>query len=584
MCKPTGARCRRAHMDNMGLFLILALTLTQAQPQAAPPAAQPAQVDRVDRALELIHQQKYEMAYGVLRDLVKDEPTNARAFPFLAAMELQTGRLADAERHIDELVKTNPENADYRELSGQLYMARRDWKNAEAQWRWIIEQHPSSEQAHMQLAAVLLQQDRVNDALVEISRSLEINPRRSDARSLRGNILAMQGRMQEAALDWNVALVTDPDDTVALSGLGVYLRQSDPNRALSYAQRAVELTNWRSLGPMRVLAMVHRSRGEYDKAKAVLERAMLAFPNNEALAADLRTADTPVAAASAGPPGQPNPAAPNAGKPPAGPTTSPAKTVANATPEKPPEKLALQNVTPPKSPKPDDKAASSAATAKTATTAAAPPTAPKVDREVARPAPPPAQPSLPPSMAALSPLAIGGLTLGAAVGDLLALNRAPSPPSTNAPPATSKPPDSSAAAATKTTVASTPPPKPPETSAPPKIVAATPPAKPAPTPAREAAPSIVVASISPLAFGGLTLGAAFSDLVFLDKLPSPPVRQTPTAPTTRAVAPGTPLAPAPSRLQIPPPDLHWGALPLSTISPAFVYGNVPPPPAAARRP
>src|ERR1035438_3441357 len=100
----------------MGSFLILAIVLAQAPPQP----------DRVDRALELIHEQKYEMAYGVLLDLVKDDPTNARAFPFLAAMELQTGRLDDAEKNINALVTHDPENADLRELSGQMYMARRD--------------------------------------------------------------------------------------------------------------------------------------------------------------------------------------------------------------------------------------------------------------------------------------------------------------------------------------------------------------------------------------------------------------------------------------------------------------------------
>src|ERR1035438_5483017 len=106
----------------MGSFLILAIALVQAPSQAAPRP----QLDRVDRALQLIHEQKYEMAYQVLLDLVKDDPTNERAFPFLAAMQLQTGRLDDAEKNINALVTHDPENADLRELSGQMYMARRD--------------------------------------------------------------------------------------------------------------------------------------------------------------------------------------------------------------------------------------------------------------------------------------------------------------------------------------------------------------------------------------------------------------------------------------------------------------------------
>ncbi len=507
----------------MGPFLILALLLAQAPYQASPVQ----QADRVDRAVQLIHEQEYEMAYQVLLQLVKDDPTNSRAFPFLAAMQLQTGRLDDAEKNINLLVQHEPENVDLRELSGQLYMARRDWKKAEEQWRWIVGQRPNSEQAHMQLAAVLLQQDRYKDALAEVSRSLEINPKRSDARSLRGNILAALGQMEQAALDWNVALVGDSDDTVALAGLAVYLRQTDPDRALRYAQRAVELTGWKSLGPMRVLVIVYRARGETDKAKMVLERAMLAFPNNEALAAEMRS------------PGS---------EPPSG-TPAPSK----RTP--PPDSAATSRRTaPPDSAAPSKRALDSPAT----------------KPEPPAPKPLPAPPAAPPATITLPPLAAGGLTLGAAVGDLLAFDQPPALASPNAPPATSSAraldsPAKSKPADSGTIVKAVVPPKPVETRAPPKTMATAPPL------AGESAPSISPASISPLAFGGLTLGATFSDLLALEKLPSPP------QPEARAPD-------APSRAAIPALDLHWGLIPLATISPAFVYGTVPPPPAAVRRP
>jgi tetratricopeptide (TPR) repeat protein len=535
----------------MGTFLILAMVLAQAPLQTVTPP----QTDRVDHAVELIHEQKYEMAYNVLLELVKDDPTNARAFPFLAAMQLQTGRLDDAEKNIGALVAHDPENADLRELSGQLYMARRNWKKAEEQWRWIVAQRPNSEQGHMQLAAVLLQEDRYNDALAEVTRSLEISPKRSDARSLRGNILATLGQINQAALDWNIALVGDPDDTVALSGLAVFLRQTDPDRALKYASRAVELTDWKSLGPMRVLAMVYRARREDDLARKVLGRAQMAFPNNEALAAEMRgDAEAPSAARNA--PAETKKAEP--AKVTTAPPTKSTSTVAVAPP-------------------------------------AAKPPAPPVPTSVRVVDAPPA----PPDAIKLPPLAAGGLTLGAAVGDLLAFDRLPLPPAPasastpdSPPPAKSKPADAEPTA--KVVVPSKPPAKPTESSAPPAVtVAAPPPTKPsAPAPARESvpspssaraldSPSISLASISPLAFGGLTLGAAFSDLVALEKLPSPPPQAT-NAPT--AAPPAPPLIPAPSRLSAPKIDLHWGMIPLSTISPAFVYGEVPPPPAAARRP
>jgi hypothetical protein len=206
----------------------------------------------------------------------------------------------------------------------------------------------------------------------------------------------------------------------------------------------------------------------------------------------------------------------------------------------------------------------------------------------------------------IPPLAVGGLTLGAAVGDLLAFDVLPSPPS-----AVSKPVDSGLIA--KAVVPSKPPAKPAETSAPPAAKPATavtptpPPTKVTPPPAitppaakpSAPAPTISVESISPLAFGGLTLGATFGDLIALEKFPAPPLEATTNVPAAVPAAPPAttsssalsqpakpPLAPKPSKNQAkqqpPPLDLHWGMIPLSTISPAFVYGDVPPP--VERRP
>jgi tetratricopeptide (TPR) repeat protein len=453
----------------MAFFFLLSMIAMQAQP------------DRTDHALELIRQQKHEQAYQELAALVKDEPANTRAMAFLAAMELQTGRLADCQRHVDELVSKEPENPDLRELKGQLFMARREWTNAEVEWRWILNQRPNSEQAHMQLAAVLLQQDHFNDALAEVSKSLEINPKRSDARSLRGNIYASLSRMDDAALDWNIALVQDPDDTVALAGLAVYLRLTDPNRALELAKRAYDLTGGKMMGPIRVLTLVYRARNENDKARQVLEKALITYPNNDLLTAELNNLRNPNAKPLAQPPAAAKNAAP-----------APAKS------------------------------------------------APIVVTTTISPAPAPGK-SIPPT-------------------NTVATNPVPSkstvvtPATSPANPATGK----STVANGASGKAAPPAPKPP---APPVVVA----------------PAALESGlkVDSLAFGGLTLGASVTDLLAFERGPRPPQE-----PVNVALAPRTPAtqrtittAPPPKPTELPEPDLFWGKLPLSTISPAFVYSG-----------
>jgi len=260
----------------------------------------------LEKGIELVRQQKFDAARAEFEAVLKAEPGNARAAALLAAAELQTGLVKSGIARAEILLEKDPKNPDLHELLGQAYMANRDWEKAEREWRWMTVERPNSEQAHMQLAAALLQRDRLPDALTAVNRSLEINAKRSDVRSLRGNILASLGRMDAAAQDWTLALAADPDDSVALSGLAVYLRERDPDRALVYAQRALDLSGGRSLGAVRVLALVRRSRGEFDEARKVLERARLTFPGNPLLAADLRAVNEHAAQPAKAP--QPAPA------------------------------------------------------------------------------------------------------------------------------------------------------------------------------------------------------------------------------------------------------------------------------------
>jgi tetratricopeptide (TPR) repeat protein len=336
-------------MKSLTLLVVLCASLASAQ--------------SLEKGIELVRQQKYEAARAEFEAVLKAEPGNARAAALLAAAELQTGFVKSGIARAEILLEKDPNNADLHELLGQAYLTARDWEKAEREWRWMTRERPNSEQAHMQLAAALLQRDKLTDALAAVNRALEINGKRSDARSLRANILASLGRMDAAAQDWTLALAADPDDAVALSGLAVYLRERDPDRALVYAQRAVDLSGGRSLGAVRVLALVRRSRGELGEAREVLERARLTFPNNELLAADLRALSEAAAAAPA-------------------PKTAPAPA---------PEKPSVLAAAPPASPPP-----------------APPPT--------------PAPPALPPEPL---PTYVRGLTLGTTASDLLPLLRLP---------------------------------------------------------------------------------------------------------------------------------------------------------------
>ncbi len=256
------------------------------------------------RAIELLRQNRIADAKAALEAIVEEQPGNARAKAYLAAAELQSGAVEKAMTRASQLLEADPDNPDLHELLAQAHMQNQDWAQAEKQWRTVLQQRPNSEEARFQLANALLQLGRFPEGLQEVTRAVEINPRRSDARALRGNLLAALGRTLEAAREWRLTLATDANNPAALAGLAVYLREARPDAALEYARRAVELSNWEAVGPIRVLALVHRSRGEPDRAREVLRKALRKFSDNPVLAAELRRLQP------AGSPSQPRPRAP----------------------------------------------------------------------------------------------------------------------------------------------------------------------------------------------------------------------------------------------------------------------------------
>ena len=255
------------------------------------------------RAIEMLRQDRIAEARALLEAIVEQEPGNARAQAYLAAAELQSGEVEKAMERAHRLLKADPRNPDLHELLGQAHMLNRDWALAEKQWRAALRERPNSEEARFQLANTLLQLGHFQEGLQEVARAVEINPRRSDARALRGNLLAGLGRMEEAAREWRLALAGDANNPGALAGLAVYLREREPETALEYARRAVELSNWEAVGPIRILALVHRTRGEFEAARQVLNKALRKFPNNPVLAAELRGLPLTGSSAQSGPAG-----------------------------------------------------------------------------------------------------------------------------------------------------------------------------------------------------------------------------------------------------------------------------------------
>ncbi len=185
-------------------------------------------------------------------------------------------RFAEALPVLEAVLKDDPQNAFARLVMGSAYMGMGRWREAIPWYRRYLERVPTSSYAHHWLAICHLRAGEHDAALREADAALAIDPRFSDARVLKGGVLAARGAYDESIRELRQAVETDPgkpilrldlakvldeagqkaearrqydelmrlapDDAVALTAFGALLaRQGDLAGAEQRLRRALEL-------------------------------------------------------------------------------------------------------------------------------------------------------------------------------------------------------------------------------------------------------------------------------------------------------------------------------------------------------
>jgi tetratricopeptide (TPR) repeat protein len=219
-------------------------------------AADPVFVPALDlRAGLLAEDDQLRAAVGDLARAAELDPSNGERLVDLGRMLLDLDRAEAAEPILSRAVKALPE--------------------------------PESTEALTMLASALIKLDKPVDAMVRISKALDLDPGNVGARRLRGEARVALGRTGEGVNDLKVALDADPDDAHTHFVLArIYLtskvqRFKNPVAARKHAQAAVELTNSGNAKMLETLAAAHAANNDYQRATTEMRKAVQRDPAND---------------------------------------------------------------------------------------------------------------------------------------------------------------------------------------------------------------------------------------------------------------------------------------------------------------
>ena len=131
---------------------------------------------------------------------------------------------------------------------------------------------------------VCKQQNRLEEALVHLRRTVDLKPSWAQAWRLLGEYLMGLGDNLEAMNGFKKALKINGKDAAAMSGLAIAYGRSEANLevALSLARRSVELEPDNTLLIKRLADLLLQNR-ELNQALTECERAMRMAPEDESI-------------------------------------------------------------------------------------------------------------------------------------------------------------------------------------------------------------------------------------------------------------------------------------------------------------
>jgi protein O-mannosyl-transferase len=202
----------------------------------------------------------------------------------------QTSHWQNSETLWAHAVACTPQDASLHDRLGGALADNHKLEAAVAEYHKAIEINPESASAHNNLGKTLAQQGRTDAAAAEHRKAIELKPDYADAHNNLGVILANRGRPDAAATQFRLALKSKPDFALAHSNLAKILtKQGRDDEAILKYRSAIESDPY-CADVHNDLGVILAKRGQLDAAIAEFRSALAIKPSLVKVRANLAQA------------------------------------------------------------------------------------------------------------------------------------------------------------------------------------------------------------------------------------------------------------------------------------------------------
>ena len=184
-------------------------------------------------------------ALSILQKAVDSAPTNAPLLNYYGQLSFLAGRNDVAETSFTKALVLDPHLTDARNNLGSVYDATGKKTQAEQEYKAVLKDttYPTPEKVYMNLGLLYGSQGRQEEAIANLRRAVELNPKFWHGHFELASALDRAGLLDEAAREYEVAAPDYRNNGEYHYRLGlVYMKLQQPGVAREHLMRCQELS------------------------------------------------------------------------------------------------------------------------------------------------------------------------------------------------------------------------------------------------------------------------------------------------------------------------------------------------------
>ncbi len=199
------------------------------------------------------------------------------------------GRIAEAEKLYDKVLKLNPRGGDVLNLKGVIASGRGQHAAALKLFDRVVALMPALPEAHFNRAGALTSLGRLDDALAAYGKAIALRPGYADAHMNAGLVHHKMGQRDAAIAAFRAAIRFSPNDPRGPYNLGVCLQESlagadAATRATLTAEARTAFERALALDPgsaqvLYAFATLYSDSGDHARAAQLVEAALRVRPD-----------------------------------------------------------------------------------------------------------------------------------------------------------------------------------------------------------------------------------------------------------------------------------------------------------------